>query len=146
MHYISLPIYPLHYPKFCPIQKHNKNAEKLLVFGENDSRRWSNFLQMHIFWNFDHNFRICNQINYRNIWFLKVIRILIMTVQVPFFNDFSEKDPHLNAVGLCIIFQDKCFSCYILLTDQSSLPGSLCFLRYWTICVLQLFVSHALTS
>ena len=69
-----------------------------------------------------------------------------MTVQVPFFNNFSDKDPLLNAVGLRIIFQDKSFSCYILLTDQSSLPGSLYFLRYWAICVLQLFVSHALTS
>ena len=68
------------------------------VFCENDSRRLSNFLQTHIFWNFDHICRIYNQINYRNIWFLKVIMILIMTAQAVFFNDFSEKDPHLNAV------------------------------------------------
>ena len=47
---------------------------------------------------------------------------------------------------LCMIFQQKCFSCYILLTDQISLPGCLYFLRYWAICVLQLFVNQVMTS
>ena len=49
--------------------------------------------------------------------------------------------------------QQKCFSCYILLTDQISLPGCLYFLRYWAICVLysigqygQLFVNQVVTS
>ena len=32
-------------------------------------------------------------------------------------------------------FQQKCPSCYILLTDQISLHGCLYFLRYWAICV-----------
>ena len=68
------------------------------VFGENDSRRLSNFLQTHIFSKFAHISRIYNQINYSNIWFPKVIIILIMTAQVLFFNAFSEKDPHLNVV------------------------------------------------
>ena len=76
-----------------------KNATKLSVFGENDSRRFSNFLQTHIFWNFDHISKIYNQTNYRNIWFPKAIRILVMTAQVLFFDVFSEKEPHLNAVG-----------------------------------------------
>ena len=40
---------------------------------------------------------------------------------------------------LCIIFQGKCFSCYILLTDQMSLPDWFYFLKYWAIFVLQLF-------
>ena len=71
--------------KILPHSKTIKNAKKLSVFGENDSRRLSNFLQTHIFWNFDHISRIYNQINYRNIWFLKVIIILIMTAQVLFF-------------------------------------------------------------
>ena len=98
LHYISLPIYPLHFPKFYPIQKHKKNTKKLSVFDENDSRCLSNFLQTHIFWNFDHISRICNEINYRNIWFPKVILILIMTEQVLFFNVFSKKEPHLNVI------------------------------------------------
>ena len=36
---------------------------------------------------------------------------------------------------LCIIFQEKCFSCHVLLTDQISLPGCLYFLRYWSMCI-----------
>ena len=83
--------------KFLPNSKTLKNAEKLSVFRENESRRWSNFLQTHIFWNFDHISRIDNQINNRNNWFPKLILNLIMTTQVLFFIDFSEKDPHLNA-------------------------------------------------
>ena len=47
---------------------------------------------------------------------------------------------------LCLIFQEKCFSCYILFTDQISLSDCLYFLEYWAICVLQLFVSQAVTS
>ena len=82
LHYISLPIYPLLFPKFCPHSKTIKNAKKLGIFGESDSRRLSNCLQTHIFWNFNDISRICNQINYRNIWFPKVIMILIMTAQV----------------------------------------------------------------
>ena len=46
---------------------------------------------------------------------------------------------------LCIIFQEKCFS-YVLLTDQISLSDCLYFLRYWAICVLQLFVSQVINS
>ena len=47
---------------------------------------------------------------------------------------------------LSMTFQQKCSSCYILLTDQISLPGSLYFLRYWSIYILQLFVDQAVTS
>ena len=42
---------------------------------------------------------------------------------------------------LCMIFQGKCFSYYILLTYHISLSDCLYFLRYWVICVLQVFVS-----
>ena len=34
-----------------------------------------------------------------------------------------------------MIFQEKCFPCYILLTDRISLSDCLYFLRYWAICV-----------
>ena len=47
---------------------------------------------------------------------------------------------------LCMIFQEKCFSCYILLNDQISMSDSLYFSRYWTICVSQLFVNLVVTS
>ena len=74
LNYISFSICPSRFPKFCLIHKKIKNAKKLSVFGEKDSHRLSNFLQPHIFWNFDHIFRMYNKINYRSIWFLKVIR------------------------------------------------------------------------
>ena len=84
--------------KILPHSKSIKNTKKSSVFRENNSCRFSNFLQTHIFWNFDHISKICNQIYYMNIWFPKVIIILIMAAQVVFFNIFSEKDRHLNAV------------------------------------------------
>ena len=45
-----------------------------------------------------------------------------------------------------MIFQEKWFSCYILLTDQISLSDFLYFLKYLTICVLWLFVNQAVAS
>ena len=84
--------------KILPHSKTIKNAKKLPVFGENDSRRLFNFLQTHIFWKFDHISRTYNQINYRDIWFAKVTTVLIMMAQVLFFNIFFKKNLHLNAV------------------------------------------------
>ena len=43
-------------------------------------------------------------------------------------------------------FSIKCFSCYILLTDQISWYNCPYILRYLVICVLQLFVSQVVTS
>ena len=43
-------------------------------------------------------------------------------------------------------FSRKCLSCYILLTDQISLSDCLYFLRYLTICELQLFVNQAVNT
>ena len=40
----------------------------------------------------------------------------------------------------CINFEEKHFSCYSLLIDQVSLSGCFQVLRYWAICVLQLFL------
>ena len=98
LHYISLPIFPMHFSKFCPIQNQWKTLRNCRHLVKTTLAIYLIFLQVHIFWNFDHISRIDNQINYRNIWFPKLILNLIMTAQVLFFNDFSEKDPHLNAV------------------------------------------------
>ena len=43
-------------------------------------------------------------------------------------------------------FWKKYFSYYILLTNQISLPVCLYFVRYWAICVLQMFVNQVVTS
>ena len=72
-----------------------KNAKKLSVYGENDSRRLSNFLQAHVLWKFAHISRTYDQSNYRNIWFAKVTIILNIMAQVLFF-----EDPHLNTVEI----------------------------------------------
>ena len=42
----------------------------------------------------------------------------------------------------CMIFEQKCFSCYILLNDQISLSDYFYLQRYWAICALQFFVSQ----
>ena len=46
---------------------------------------------------------------------------------------------------LHMIFPEKCFPCFILLTDQIPSSDCLYILRYWAICVLQLFVNQAVT-
>ena len=43
-------------------------------------------------------------------------------------------------------FSRKMFSCYILLTDQISLPDCLHFFRYWSKCALQLFINQVVMS
>ena len=47
---------------------------------------------------------------------------------------------------LCMDFKEKCLPCHVLLSEQISLSDSLCFLRYWEICVLQLFSSQVVKS
>ena len=43
-------------------------------------------------------------------------------------------------------FSRKMFSCYTLLTDQISLSDCFFFFRYWSICVLKLFLNQVVTS
>ena len=64
---------------------------------------------------------------------------------MPNFN-FPEKGLRLVSPQIfCLIFQEKCLSCYILLTDQIPLSDCLYFSRYRAIYVLQLFVNQAVT-
>ena len=108
LHCIPLPIYPLHFPKFFPIQKQYQTLKNCWYLEKTTLAIYLFFLQTHIFWKFDHISRTYNQINYRNIWFTKVIIILIMTVQVLLFDVFFEKDPHLNAVEFATWFSIFC--------------------------------------
>ena len=109
LHYISLPIFPMHFSKFCPIQNQWKTLRNCRHLVKTTLAIYLIFLQIHIFWNFDHISRIYNQINYRNIWFLKVIIILSMTLQVLFFNVFSKKDSHFNTVELHFVLPHRKF-------------------------------------
>ena len=61
--------------------------------------------------------------------------------------NFSEKGLGLVSPPRFVYdFQEKCFLCYILLTDQISFSDCLYLSRYWAICELQLFVNQAVTS
>ena len=61
--------------------------------------------------------------------------------------DFLEKGLGIVSYHiLCMIFQEKSFSYYTILTNQISLPDCLFFLRYWIMCVLQSFVSQVVMS
>ena len=61
--------------------------------------------------------------------------------------EFLDKGPGIVSPAYFVYdFQQKCFSSYILLTDQISLSGCLYLLRYWAICVLQLLVNQIVTS
>ena len=45
-----------------------------------------------------------------------------------------------------MIFQKKCLSCCVLLTDKILVPDNFYFLRFWAICTLQLFLFQIVTS
>ena len=62
--------------------------------------------------------------------------------------DFLEKDMGSRSLYhiLCIIFQEKYFSCYILLTGRISLSDCFYILTYWVKYVLQLTVSQVVMS
>ena len=60
--------------------------------------------------------------------------------------NFDFLDKGLEIVFPARFVYDFSTKCYILLTDQLSLPGCLYFLRYWEICVLLLFVNQVVTS
>ena len=80
-----------------------KNAKKLSLFGESDSCRLPNFLQTLIFWKFDHIYRMYNQVNYRNIWFVKIIIILTMTAEVLFSMFFPKKTRTLMPLRFYVV-------------------------------------------
>ena len=57
---------------------------------------------------------------------------------------FETSLPALELVSLifCMTFEEKHFSCYIILSDHISMSGCLYFVRHWAISVLQFFVRH----
>ena len=53
--------------------------------------------------------------------------------------DFLDKGLGVVSLSHCVYDiskkKKKCFSCYVLLTDQISLPDCLYFMKYWSICI-----------
>ena len=61
--------------------------------------------------------------------------------------DFLDKGLGIVSLAHSVYdFSKKCSSCYVLSTDQISLSGCVYILRYWAICILQLFVNQVVTS
>ena len=65
-----------------------------------------------------------------------------------FFKSKKRSGTSFPCLIFCMIFEEKCFSCHVLLIYQVSWCGYGClyFLRYEAICVLQLFVNQFMTS
>ena len=62
-----------------------------------------------------------------------------------FFEEWKDVWSQSPCLIFCIIFEEKYLSCYILFIDQIWLSSCLYFVRYWAICVLQLFVNQLVT-
>ena len=97
---ISLSIYPLHFSTFCPIQKQQKTLRNCRYLVKTIVAVDLIFNKLIFFESFIIFLEPAIKSNYRNIWFWKVIIILVMTTEVLLFDVFSEKDPPINAVEL----------------------------------------------
>ena len=88
-------------------------------------------------------FIVCQNEDYQNILKLSCRRHFFTS-----YNAFLKKLRCLELASLphfLMIFEEKYFWSYILLPDQISLSDSLYFVRYWAICVLQLFFYQFVT-
>ena len=66
----------------------------------------------------------------------KYIEIRVLTTCFYFTYRKQKEDWNLSpCLIFYIIFQEKFFPCYNILTDQISLSDCLYFLRYWVVCV-----------
>ena len=92
------------------------------------------------------NFKIFRQLSTSHLIRTNCIRLQTIDPEICSISFFLEKG--LEIVFLPSFVYDlsrKCWSCYILLIDQILLLDFLYFLRYWEICVLQLFVNQVVT-
>ena len=85
----------------------------------------------------------CQVEDYQNILKLS-FRPLAFTSYKAVLKSKQRFETSLHVFGM--LFEEKYFSCYILLPDQISLSGYLYFERYWITCALQLFVNQVVTS
>ena len=84
-------------------------------------------------------FIICQFDGYQNI-----LKLSCRPLAFTLFKVFKKQKEVWNQSScfiFCMIFEEKYFSCYILLPDQILLSGCLYFVRYWAIRVLQFFVN-----
>ena len=114
-----------------PLKKSNsKNHENLTE----PNLEWGGFFWKNVFWG---NFLCCN--------FFRVTFSGMMISKIAQFWSFR-KDLGIGSPPYFeYVLSRKCYSCYIPLPDPISLSDCLSYLRYWAICVLQLFFSQILT-
>ena len=101
-------------------------AEKLVpdsfLKNQNWAYLWINSLKSFV----QFVFIVCQVVGYRNI--LKLIcKLLPFTSYKAFLKNKKRSGTSLSCLILCIIFKEKCFSCYYLLIDHVSLSGCLYF-------------------
>ena len=122
--------------KFGQLTEYNflKNHTKMLR--RNYSQTFFKIIKVeHIYrstvWSFiQFIFIVCQYEGYQNILKLNCSP-LTFTSYKAFSKNKRGCGTSLSASIFCMIFEEKYFSCYILLTDQMSLSGCLYFVRYW---------------
>ena len=90
-------------------------------------------------------FIVCLIEGYRNILKLSC-RLLAFTSYKALLKNKNRSGTSIPAPFSASFLKKKYFSYNIMLPDQISLSGCLYFVRYWTICVLQLVVNRVVTS
>ena len=72
--------------------------------------------------------------------------LLVFSFYKTFLKWQKKSGTSLSASFYALILTKNVFLRYILLIDQISLPDFLYFLRYWAICILELFFVRSVTS
>ena len=101
--------------------------EKLFPDSFLKNQNWTSFIQF--------VFVVCQVEGYQNILKLSC-RLLAFTSHTKLFRKVKRDLELIFLAQFLHDFNEKCISCYIILTDQVSLSGCLSFVRYWTIFVL----------
>ena len=98
-----------------------------------------------IFWSFIYFvFIVCQVEGYRN-WLKLSRRPLAFISNKVFLKKEKEVWNQSTSLIFSMVFEEKYFSCYIILSDQISMSGCLNFVRYWAICVFSFFVNQVVT-
>ena len=67
------------------------------------------------------------------------VRIIVPCLHKAFFKKQKQVCNQSACVIFCMIFDKRCFSQFMLLSDQTSLPDYLYFSKYWTMFAVGLF-------
>ena len=88
-------------------------------------------------------FIVCQVEGYKNIVKLSCRLFTFTSFKAFFFFKKKRSEASLPALFSALFFNKNILFSFIPLTDQNSLSGCFYFMRFWAICVLQLFVSQS---